>query len=113
MSATPGAITEADIDDFVRTSSRPDGWRGAIGLHQSMLQEAGDIAALVGAHKLRMPVLAIGAVGGVFTFATMSQVTSGEVRSVSLEDVGHYASLEAPDRVADALLDFFGTVDAG
>jgi len=25
MSATPGAITEADIDEFVRTYSRPDG----------------------------------------------------------------------------------------
>ena len=33
MSATPGAITGTDIDEFVRTYSRPDGWRGAIGLY--------------------------------------------------------------------------------
>ncbi len=32
MSATPGAITDTDIDEFVRTYARPDGWRGAIGL---------------------------------------------------------------------------------
>ena len=39
MSATPGAITGADIDEFARTYSRPGGWRGAAGLYQSMLRE--------------------------------------------------------------------------
>ena len=112
MSATPGAITDADIDEFVRTYSRPDGWRGAIGLYQSMLQEGDDITALVTARKLTMPVLAIGAGGGDFTLATMSQVASGPVRSASLRGVGHYAAQEAPKQVADALLDFIGTVDA-
>jgi hypothetical protein len=32
LSATPGAITDTDIDEFVRTS-RPDGWSGAICLY--------------------------------------------------------------------------------
>lgn len=112
MSATPGAISEADIDEFVRTYSRPDGWRGAIGLYQSMLQEGEDIAVLAAAHKLSMPVLAIGAGGGEFTFATMSQVASGQVRSVSIDGVGHYAALEAPEKVADALLEFFDSIVA-
>ncbi len=112
MSATPGAITDADIDEFVRTYSRPNGWRGAIGLYRSMLQEGGEITALVAARKLSMPVLAIGAGGGDFTLATMIQVASGQVRSAFLEGVGHYAAQEAPDKVADALLDFIGTVDA-
>jgi pimeloyl-ACP methyl ester carboxylesterase len=112
MSATPGAITDTDIDEFVRTYSRPDGWRGAIGLYQSMLEEGEEIETLVAGHKLTIPVLAIGAGGGEFTFATMSQVSSDPVRSVSLEGVGHYAALEAPDQVALALLDFFSAVDA-
>jgi len=112
MSATPGAITDTDIDEFVRTYSRPDGWRGAIGLYQSMLQEGDEIATLVADHKLKVPVLAIGAGGGDFTFATMSQVSSNPVRSVTLAGVGHYAALEAPDQVALALLDFFSVVDA-
>ncbi len=94
MSATPGAITDTDIDEFVRTYSRPDGWRGAIGLYQSMLQEGEDIVALVAARKLSVPVLAIGAGGGELTFATMSQVSSDPVRSVTLEGVGHYAALD-------------------
>src|ERR1700676_3645480 len=112
MSGTPGAITDTDIDEFVRTYSRPDGWRGAIGLYQSMLEEGDQIATLVAGHKLNIPVLAIGAGGGELTFATMSQVSSDPVRSVTLEGVGHYAALEAPDQVADALVDFFSTVDA-
>src|SRR5271170_6668462 len=58
MSATPGAITDADIDEFVRTYSRPDGWRGTIGLYQSMLQEGDEIKALAETHKLTVPVLA-------------------------------------------------------
>jgi len=111
MSATPGAITDTDIDEFVRTYSRPDGWRGAIGLYQSMLNEGDEIATLVASHKLNIPVLAIGAGGGELTFATMSQVSSDPVRSVTLEGVGHYAALEAPEQVAHALLDFFTTVD--
>jgi len=109
MSATPGSITDTDIDEFVRTYSRPDGWRGAIGLYQSMLQEGEEIASLGANHKLDIPVLAIGAGGGELTFATMSQVSSDPVRSVALEGVGHYAALEAPEKVAQALLDFFST----
>jgi pimeloyl-ACP methyl ester carboxylesterase len=112
MSATPGAISDTDIDEFVRTYSRPDGWRGAIGLYQSMLQEGDEIATLVASHKLKVPVLAIGAGGGELTFATMSQVSFDSVRSVTLEGVGHYPALEAPDQVAHALLDFFSTVEA-
>jgi hypothetical protein len=46
MSATPGAITDADIEEFARTYSRPGGWRGAAGLYQSMLREGPDIRAL-------------------------------------------------------------------
>jgi pimeloyl-ACP methyl ester carboxylesterase len=112
MSATPGAIGDSDIDEFVRTYSRPDGWRGAIGLYQSMLQEGDEIATLATGHKLHIPVLAIGAGGGDFTFVTMSHVSTDPVRSVTLEGVGHYAALEAPDQVAHALLDFFSIVDA-
>jgi pimeloyl-ACP methyl ester carboxylesterase len=77
-----------------------------------MLQEGEELKTLAAARPLTMPVLAVGAGGGPFTFGTMSQVTSGEVRSVSLDGVGHYAALEAPDKLADTLLEFFGTVDA-
>jgi len=112
MNATPGAITDTDIAEFVRTYSRSDGWRGAIGLYQSMLQEGDEVKALVADRKLTVPMMAIGAGGGQFTFAAMSQVSSDSIRSVTLEGVGHYPALEAPEKMADALLDFFASVDA-
>jgi pimeloyl-ACP methyl ester carboxylesterase len=111
MSAIPGAITNDDIDEFVRTYSRLDGWRGAIGLYRSMLQEGDEIKALAETHKLTVPVLAVGAGGGPFTLGTMSKAAVTEVQSVSLDGVGHYVAMEAPDKLADALLAFFRRID--
>jgi pimeloyl-ACP methyl ester carboxylesterase len=112
MSATPGAITDADIEEFARTYARPDGWRGAIGLYQSMLREGPEIKALAQTHALKVPVLAVGAGGGPFTAGTMSQATGAEIRSVTLDGVGHYAAMEAPEELAKAIRDFTASVDA-
>jgi pimeloyl-ACP methyl ester carboxylesterase len=112
MSAIKGAITDTDIDEFVRTYSRPDGWRGAVGLYRSMLQEGQEIRTLAGTQGLTVPVLAVGAGGGPFTLNTMAQATANNVSSVLLDGVGHYAAMEAPDKLAKAILDFVGRVDA-
>jgi len=112
MSAVFGAITEDDIAEFVRTYSRPDGWRGAIGLYKSMLQEGAELQAIAKAHPLTMPVLAVGAGGGPFTLKTLSQVAATEVQSTILDGVGHYVAMEAPDKLAKALLDFIAIIEA-
>jgi pimeloyl-ACP methyl ester carboxylesterase len=113
MTAVPGAIADTDIDEFVRTYSRPDGWRGAIGLYQSMLREGDEVKGLAESHGLRARVLAVGAGGGDFTLGTMSQAASAEVASIALDGIGHYAAMEAPDQLAKAILDFVGSIDAG
>lgn len=112
MTAVQGSITDTDIDEFVRTYSRPGGWRGAIGLYQSMLTEGDSIKALAETNPLTMPVLAVGAGGGRFTEGTVSQVAAGRVESVQLDGVGHYAALEAPAALSKAILDFVENVDA-
>lgn len=111
MSATAGAITDRDLDEFTRTYSRPDGFRGAAGLYSSMLEEGEEIKALVGRGKLAMPVLAVGAGTGDFTAGTLAQVAD-DVRRVSIDGVGHLAALEAPGELAAALLDFYADLDA-
>src|ERR1039457_6133018 len=103
MSATPGAITDTAIDEFVRTYSRPNGWRGAIGLYKSMLQEGPEIKALADTHGLTVPVLAVGAGGGSFTAGPMPRAVPAGVSSVSLDGAGHYVAMEAPDELAKAL----------
>jgi pimeloyl-ACP methyl ester carboxylesterase len=112
MTAVPGSITDADIDEFARTYARPGGWRGAIGLYRSMLTEGDDIRALAGSSPLTVPVLAVGAGGGPFTATTLGRVTSGTITAVQLDGVGHYAALEAPDALAAEILDFVRAVDA-
>lgn len=106
MTAVQGAITVTDIEEFARTYSRPDGWRGAIGLYRSMLREGAEIKTLAETRRLRVPVLAVGAGGGPFTSDTMSQVTSTDISAVSLDGVGHYAAMEAPEELAKAILGF-------
>jgi len=77
-----------------------------------MLREGSEIKALAETPGLTAPVLAIGAGGGPFTAATMTQATAGDVNSESLDGVGHYAAMEAPDEVAKAIIDFTERIDA-
>lgn len=111
MTAAQGAIADADIAEFARTYSRPGGWRGAVGLYRSMLREGPEIKRLAETRGPTVPVLAVGAGGGAFTADTMSRAASTEVASVSLDGVGHYAAMEAPEELAKAILDFVRPLD--
>ncbi|SHF25323.1 Pimeloyl-ACP methyl ester carboxylesterase [Kaistia soli DSM 19436] len=111
MSATPTAVTDTDISEFLRSYARPGGWRGAAGLYRSMLREGNEIQSIAGSGRLTAPVLAIGAGGGAFTAETMAQVAAPPIASVMLDGVGHYAALEAPRAVADAILAFTTRID--
>lgn len=106
MSAVAGAISDGDVAEFVRGYARPGGWRGAVGLYQSMLGEGAELKALAESAPLAMPVLAIGAGGGPFTANTMAAVSAMPIKSVTLDGVGHYAAMEAPDAVAGAIAEF-------
>lgn len=96
----------------MRTYSRPNGWRGAIGLYTSMLREGTEVKTLAEREPLTVPVLAVGAGGGPFTLKTMAQVASTEVRSALFEGVGHYVAMEAPDALAKVILEFSASIDA-
>jgi pimeloyl-ACP methyl ester carboxylesterase len=111
MTAIAGSITDADIDEFVRTYSRPHGFRGANGLYRSLLTEGAEIRALAESSPVTRPVLTVGAGGGDFTKATMAQVASGTLQSLRLDGVGHYTAMEAPDRLRSALVGFVDDLD--
>lgn len=106
LSATPDAIAEADIAEFTRSYERPNGFGGASDLYRSILSEGEALKAIAAEQALRMPVLAIGAGGGPLTADTLSQVSAREVQSVLVEGAGHYVALEAPEVLAQALIDF-------
>ncbi|MDX7951458.1 alpha/beta hydrolase [Lichenihabitans sp. Uapishka_5] len=113
MCAVPDAVGEGDVAEFARTYARPGGWDGATGLYASVLKEGEKIVALAQSDAIRVPVLAIGAGGGPFTEHTMKRAAPGtDVRSIQIGGAGHYAAMEAPERVAAAIRDFVGEVDA-
>ena len=105
MIGTAGAISEADIEEFTRVYSRAGGWNGAIGLYRSMLTEGSEFHDRART-PLDLPALAVGGFGGPFTAATLGHVVAGPVMAVELDGVGHYVALEAPERLADAIVDF-------
>lgn len=112
MTAVAGSITDEDVGEFARGYARADGWKGAAGLYRSMLKEGAEIRALASSPGLKVPVLAIDAGGGPFTSATMKAAATGQVTAVTLNGVGHYAAQEAPEAVAEAILQFLAKIDA-
>ena len=113
MTAVKGAVTEDDLDEFTRTYARPDGWRGAAGLYQSIFTDDGQTRALAEELPLAVPVLTVGAVSAPLTEQTFRQVTAGEVTSVRLPGVGHLVAQEAPEALAAAIGEFTEHVENG
>ncbi|WBQ08408.1 alpha/beta fold hydrolase [Kribbella sp. CA-293567] len=109
MNGTPDAFTSDDLEELLRSYSRPNAWAGAVGLYRSLLSEGEEIKALA-ARKLDLPVLAIGGSSGHFTPNTMAQVAA-DVTAVALDGIGHFVGMEAPHRLADALLTFYQGID--
>ncbi|WP_329579912.1 alpha/beta fold hydrolase [Streptomyces sp. NBC_01361] len=110
LCVTPDAFTDDDIDELARSYARPDAFNGAAGLYRSMLREGNEIRQLA-SRKLTTPVLAVGGRSGGFTPTTMRQVAE-DVSTLSLDGIGHYAAMEAPDRLADGLLSFYEKLDS-
>ena len=110
LCATAEAFPDEDSGEFLRSCALPVGFQGAAGLYRSMLREGDEIRELA-SQQLTMSVLAVGGGSGEFTPATLRQVAK-DVSCVSLEGIGHYAAMEAPERLADALLSFYRKVDS-
>jgi pimeloyl-ACP methyl ester carboxylesterase len=109
----PTAVGPEDITDFARSYGRPGGFTGAAGLYRGMLTEGQELRALARNAPLRVPVTTIGSRGGGFTHAAFRGATTQEVTAVQLDGVGHYVAQEAPQLLADILIEaFVGHIDA-
>jgi pimeloyl-ACP methyl ester carboxylesterase len=100
----PTAISEADIDEYVRTYSAP----GGLGLeyYQAFMQDAADNRETA-KHKLSIPVLAVGGDSCLGDLVEQSmRVLADDVRGVVLERCGHFVPEERPRELLDHLLPF-------
>lgn len=78
----------------------------------AMLREGDELRTLAATKPLRVPTLAVGGFGGRFTEQTLRQISAAAARSVLLDGVGHHVALEAPERLAAALLTFIADIEA-
>jgi pimeloyl-ACP methyl ester carboxylesterase len=115
LAFNPNAVTETDIDEFVRKYSAPDAMRAGFEYYRAFNEDAEQNRALVNKSKLQMPVLVLAGdyypmfggdvpgnpvLNGVMPLA---ENVSGTVVPLS----GHWIPEEQPQFVIDQLAKFF------
>ena len=99
------AISEADIDEYVRHYASPGGMTAGFEYYRAFLQDAQDNQEL-GKKKLTMPVLALDADHGYGgNIAAMGTVATN-VRGVVVPNSGHWIAEEQPRYLQSQLLEF-------
>ena len=106
----PGAISDADVAEYMRTYGNPETTRTGLAYYRAL---DADVAAnaqwLLQGDRLAMPVLAIGGAEGFGrgeeTLASLRRVGS-DVRGGVMPDCGHWIPEEQPERLTAELLHF-------
>ncbi|MGG5372375.1 alpha/beta fold hydrolase [Enterococcus sp. AZ196] len=103
----PNAIDETCIDEWISHIKAPGGLRGVLETYRATFKN-GQINDELSKTKLKMPVMSIGAPEffGPMVAEQMREVAENVVKSEVFEKCGHSLALEAPERLADALIDF-------
>ena len=105
--AVKGAITEADVDEYLRTYSDPRSLHAGFELYRALPTDLKN-NAISSQHPLRMPVLALGGDKSMGPKTRQAlEVLATDVRGGVLENCGHFVPEEYPDLLASQILDFF------
>jgi len=99
------AISEQDIDEYLKHYASPGGMTAGFGYYRSLLVDAKENQRWL-ARQLKVPVLAV---DGEFGFGgdrqTMAQVADN-VESVTIPNAGHWVAEEQPAALLDRLIPF-------
>jgi len=103
----PAAISEQDIDEYVRCYAAPGALRAGFEYYRAIWDDAEHNKENAKV-KLAMPVLALGGVNGFGAAALRSmQSLADNVRGGVVERCGHWIPEERPDYLGAQLLEFF------
>ena len=103
----PTAITEEDIDEYVRCYSAPGAMRAGFEYYRAVFADA-EHNKDGPDNKLKMPVLALGGERGFGAIAKRSMEQLAEnVRGGVVEKCGHWIPEERPEYLNEQLLTFF------
>lgn len=99
-------FTDAEIDEYARTYSRPEALSGGFELYRALDQDVRDTLA---AAPVRVPTLVLAAQGQVDAIrATVAPRLTDLVRAVDVPNAGHWLVEENPGFVTEELLRFLG-----
>ncbi len=103
----PAAISEEDINEYVRCYSAPGGLRAGFEYYRALWDDV-DHNKENAKTKLKMPVLALGGEQsfGIRTLTSM-QALAENVQGGVVERCGHWIAEERPDFLVEKLLAFF------
>lgn len=105
----PGAISDADVAEYMRTYGNPETTRTGLAYYRALDADVAANALWLQGDRLAMPVLAIGgaeAFGrGEETLSSLRRVAS-DVRGGVVPDCGHWIAEEQPERLTAELLHF-------
>ena len=107
FSGMKGAITQEDVDEYLRTYSDPKALRAGFELFRTLPTDLKHNAASSQV-PLRLPILALGGEKsmGIKTCEAL-KVLATDVRGSIIENCGHFVPEEYPDLLANYILNFF------
>lgn len=108
-SADPLSFSDADIAEYARCYARAGRMKDGFAYYRAIFTSAAQNRALAKS-RLKMPVLAIG--GGLWlgdAMRAMFATVADDVRGAVIENCGHYVPEEAPQALADLILEFFAS----
>jgi pimeloyl-ACP methyl ester carboxylesterase len=114
----PNAITDADLDEYLRTYTQPGALRAGFAYYRNLPRDKADNRALLDSgFRLRMPVLAIGgarteARGRAQEPAESLKAIAGNVTGRVVAESGHFVPEEQPDELARQLDEFLSRLPA-
>lgn len=105
--AAPDAITEADVDEYMRSYGAPDGMRPGFELVRALPVDVENNRAAM-ARRIDLPVLAVGGDRsfGARVGENLAHLASN-VQTVVVENCAHFVPEEQPSKTAELILRFF------
>jgi pimeloyl-ACP methyl ester carboxylesterase len=110
--ARPDAISDADIEEYLRTYGAPGGLRAGLEYYRAIPIDVAHNEAIARTFQLPMPVLALGGdrswgrgLEVVESLRRMAHTVEGGV----IADAGHWLPEEQPDVLARRLVEFFSS----
>jgi pimeloyl-ACP methyl ester carboxylesterase len=111
----PGAIGEADLDEYVRTYSQPGAMRAGFAYYRAIAEDAkANVAQLATGFRLPMPVVAVGGANSYPHARGRGREVEESLRRVArdvtgavIPDCGHFGPEEQPTAFNRLLLEFF------